>query len=715
MHAAGAHGTFKDLDLSGIKLDRADLQNVRLLEVKLDGGSFKGANLQDAVLEESSALCLDGANLQGVFVSRLKHCSAKKSQGAAMKIRAAEECDFDGANLEEAQIGQLHQCSFRNANCRGLRVGHWRFQRPMTQAAQSDFTGADLSLASLKQLNLSGSQFVRAKLVQADLRQANLNGVDLTKADLRKAQLAGADLTNANVNGADFEGANLYGVKLDGVDSTKAKGLDPEKTKGGTVGPNLRQLDQVAKKAGNLKLRADVAIDDGHVELEVSGTHRYNTIQWTKHSADESRQADYDFSWQSRTFGQAMMELCQLWGGGTLRVDSIKTSSSKSPVKGADLKKLAVAAWCEALGAELPSEEDVAKQKKTRHSDQKKARQNLLEELLGTGGVKKWNARTPGEIAQAGSFRKVDFSEAKLSGVQFLGLDLQSANFSQASLSRSHFSDCRCHQASFHGANLQGANLSGSGFNGADFWGANLSKARLIRSSLRKAKFSGAKLNGASLKNADITGADLSKADLTNAVLSGSSFDGDTKFPKDLKLPQDMDWRGTGPNPAMLQAPKQQVGSISIEEFMQRLSGSVDKSRLSKALNMLKADRFKLFVQVADDSLVGVVKSQTDPTLVYSCRLAADGAFACCTQNLNPCGGLRGALCKHLLVLVVGLANSGDVDAATVDNWIAASKAHKPLLDKDIMSETLLRYKGAEAGEIDWRPTETVPEDYYAF
>jgi hypothetical protein len=31
------------------------------------------------------------------------------------------------------------------------------------------------------------------------------------------------------------------------------------------------------------------------------------------------------------------------------------------------------------------------------------------------------------------------------------------------------------------------------------------------------------------------------------------------------------------------------------------------------------------------------------------------------------------------------------------------------------MSATFIRYKGAEAGEVDWRPTETIPEDYYAF
>jgi hypothetical protein len=27
---------------------------------------------------------------------------------------------------------------------------------------------------------------------------------------------------------------------------------------------------------------------------------------------------------------------------------------------------------------------------------------------------------------------------------------------------------------------------------------------------------------------------------------------------------------------------------------------------------------------------------------------------------------------------------------------------------------SFLKYQGAQAGEIDWRPTETVPEDFYA-
>jgi len=176
-----------------------------------------------------------------------------------------------------------------------------------------------------------------------------------------------------------------------------------------------------------------------------------------------------------------------------------------------------------------------------------------------------------------------------------------------------------------------------------------------------------------------------------------------------------MRWAGKGTDPR-LPKPKalKSKGPIDADKFLKRVEENTDAAKLAKALAMLKADRFKLYAQVTPEFLVGVVKSQSDPELVYSCRLNSDGSYACCTQNLNICGGLRGSLCKHLLVLIVGLSKAGDFDLAEVDSWIAASRAQKPALDKEAMSETFLRYKGAEAGEVDWRPTETIPEDYYA-
>ena len=112
--------------------------------------------------------------------------------------------------------------------------------------------------------------------------------------------------------------------------------------------------------------------------------------------------------------------------------------------------------------------------------------------------------------------------------------------------------------------------------------------------------------------------------------------------------------------------------------------------------------------------MVGLVKSQTDPSLFYACKIDKAGSFMCCTQNLFACGGLRGKPCKHLLVLMVGLVQAGGADAGLLSDWAAKAKGKKPALDKDAMSATFIKYKGAEAGEIDWRPTETIPEDYYA-
>jgi hypothetical protein len=185
---------------------------------------------------------------------------------------------------------------------------------------------------------------------------------------------------------------------------------------------------------------------------------------------------------------------------------------------------------------------------------------------------------------------------------------------------------------------------------------------------------------------------------------------------EELRKRPELTQRGTGSDP--LRAPTRRESSrpkpTDFAGFLGRLKEAADPAKLDKAMAMLKADRFKLFARVEADHLVGVVKSQSDPDLVYSCRLADGGTYACCTQNLNICGGLRGSPCKHLLVLIVGLAQAGELDAGTAHDWVESSRGKKPELDKDAMAATFFRYKGAEAGEVDWRPTETIPEDFYA-
>ena len=160
---------------------------------------------------------------------------------------------------------------------------------------------------------------------------------------------------------------------------------------------------------------------------------------------------------------------------------------------------------------------------------------------------------------------------------------------------------------------------------------------------------------------------------------------------------------------------RKEVGAVTdIATFLKALELRLDKGKIAKATKMLKAEGFKLYNDVDASHMSGVVKSQSDPDLVYACRITNEGDYACCTQNLNICGGLRGSVCKHLLVLIIGLVKAGELDPGAIDGWVAKSNEKKAALDKETMGEIFIRYKGAEAGEVDWRPTETLPEDYYA-
>ena len=155
------------------------------------------------------------------------------------------------------------------------------------------------------------------------------------------------------------------------------------------------------------------------------------------------------------------------------------------------------------------------------------------------------------------------------------------------------------------------------------------------------------------------------------------------------------------------------------EQFASRVWDVTDRGKLSKALAMLRKDKFRLYAEVHPDHVCGVVRAQSTDRRVYACRIAQDGQYSCCTQNLITCVVSKGAPCKHLLVLVVGLVKAGQLDGTRALEWLQKSRRMgltaagcKP--DKDVVTATFLKYKGMEAGEVDWRPTDTIPEDFYA-
>jgi len=153
---------------------------------------------------------------------------------------------------------------------------------------------------------------------------------------------------------------------------------------------------------------------------------------------------------------------------------------------------------------------------------------------------------------------------------------------------------------------------------------------------------------------------------------------------------------------------------LDLAGLLTRLYGDVDHGKLGRALDMLRKDRCSLYARLDATRVVGVVRSQRASASVYASWLTFEGHYGCMSSDLEDCRGLQGSVCKHLLVLVVGLARSGELAMAQALAWIHAAAARNPRRNVELCAETFVQYKGAEAGELDWRPTETIPEDFYA-
>jgi len=401
-----------------------------------------------------------------------------------------------------------------------------------------------------------------------------------------------------------------------------------------------------------------------------------------------------------------------------------------------EIYKVAHRIWCELFKL------DPASQPVQSNFDINKFMKDEISKLMmpclsrGEEGVRLWN-QCPDEQRKMLNLTKLDARDRALARINLAGLNLKEANFSHTTMPTANLYHSDISKGKFVGTDLEHAGLFEAKADGADFSKANLQRARLEKAKLKKAIFCGANLHYTDLKGADLRGADLSSADLsncflrsadlrganltgcncTNAQFNKAKFDEHTKLPEDLSQWRDLQWKGEGQNP-FLKALKDKAsasGPVDFAGMVDSLRKNLDKARIDKAMSMLKKDTFQLYFESKDDSICGIVKSQTDAELLYACQLTNEGSFACCTQNLNVCGGLRGALCKHILVLLIGLSKTEHIDTTTANRWMLASKLEQPALNKDLMTELFLRYKGAESGEIDWRPTETIPEDYYAF
>ena len=308
---------------------------------------------------------------------------------------------------------------------------------------------------------------------------------------------------------------------------------------------------------------------------------------------------------------------------------SVRVSDTKT--NNAEMKQLVMQTICEIYKLPCPDEAELKAMKKAKVSEQKTIRETNIT-LLQQSNTQAFNALSTFAKKKAGHYRKTDLSATKLAAISLVQLNFQDSLFDQADLSQADLSEGQFKAASFKSAELEHASGTKIKAAQADFSDANMEYVDFIQGLFKDAKFNRAKLAQANLNSCNLLGADFTDADLSQANLQFSSYDEETIFPEDFIPPDSMVWKGTGESPAIIKrraVRDNKTLNMTIEDFMQALVDTVEASRLDKALKMLKKSSFDLYTQVSEDGITGVIKSQSDSELVYSCHLSSAGKFCC--------------------------------------------------------------------------------------
>jgi hypothetical protein len=204
-----------------------------------------------------------------------------------------------------------------------------------------------------------------ANLSGANLIDVVLNNADLRGADFRNAVLIDANLTDVLIDDADFSGALIVNVTATQTNTQAAIGfssMSPPAT--GQIGANISELERLALKSGAFATAAIIDLLDHEVLLSVSLDGKSGKISTECHPTPQ-----FSVTKTANTISSAMVDVTQKWTSGKLRIDSISVKGLKGCGTATELKRLAIAAWCEACAVPALDKNQVKAQVASRKDD----------------------------------------------------------------------------------------------------------------------------------------------------------------------------------------------------------------------------------------------------------------------------------------------------------------------------------------------------------
>ncbi len=215
-------GSFNQVDLSGTNL----------------GYVFEGPDAFTLLLEQQN---LAGIIWRNAVLSGARFRKAKFfDPGEDSRPDTFDDwvVDFSGSDLTEASLvaARLDHGLFNNTSLLRANLSN-------SLATYADFTGANASSAWFIAADVSHGQFQGTSLVGADFTDANLTQANLVEARLRQAHLAGATLVAANLSRADLAEAHLDAANLRGAVLVQANLSDAQLKETNLTQANLTQAN----------------------------------------------------------------------------------------------------------------------------------------------------------------------------------------------------------------------------------------------------------------------------------------------------------------------------------------------------------------------------------------------------------------------------------------------------------------------------------------
>jgi uncharacterized protein YjbI with pentapeptide repeats len=736
-----------EVDLRGFQLEVAGVT------YDLEALDLTDSDLREARLTNVWFSAMSGVNLDGATLAKCHFSGDCEFIEGSLKKGVAQGCDFSSCDIDQADFTSSDLSGSEFCSAFGANVSFRKTTLTDADFSQSELSEADLSGVDGTGLDFSGARLTRGLFTKSNLRGSVFCGANLDSADFTNCDLRDCDFNGANLNGVVWKGARLAGASfqladLDQNEISKSADLaSSDVDTGSQVNRHLDELREATSKISRVEFTLPFRRSGQRTIVAVTTSPKHVRVAWEQPNpvTGEIRSKLL----RSSDLRIPLLTVVRRFREWEFLAEDVEVRSGRGPSGNRLPKGAVVQAICGVLGVAPP--EDLLPMPASAAPPpppppkpvvQPPTPSELREQLLAalkSGGtaIARWNdaaddERDLVEGLSSQEFNGIDWQGINLRDRELMGTKLAKANLSGADLSYSI---------------LNRAQLKSARLDRATGWGTQLRAASLIDSSLvqtslhcaflNDANLRGANLSDAVLENCDLRGADFSTANLLDTVFRGSKIDEQTKWPKGFALTWNMVWAGSGPSPLPEPPPpppeppvstldagddlddeeEEEVGSGAEETgdlagFLDQLEEHVSVGKLDKALDLLQATPLELFFDLSQSSVSGVVRAPDDPDLAFCCHLSDDGAYGCCSSNLATCNGLRGSLCKHLLVLLVGLVQKGVLPADRAAQLVAASTENKPETDKELCSQSLERLESADRGGPVWKPVATNPEDF---